>query len=68
MTRYYDIDELQRVEKRQQITDSSLCGAATYEDVNLASKLELLWLADLRGRRGEARELVEVVWGGVTAK
>lgn len=43
---------------------------ATYEELSLASKFELLWLADLRGRRGEARELVEVVmfWGGVMAK
>lgn len=31
----------------------------TYEEFSLASKLELLWLAALRGRRGEARELVE---------
>lgn len=34
----------------------------TYEELSLASKFELLWLADLRGRRGEARwrELLEL--------
>lgn len=32
----------------------------TYEEFSLESKLELLWLADLRGRRGEeSRELEE---------
>jgi hypothetical protein len=28
-------------------------GVGTYEELSLASKFELLWLADLRGSRGE---------------